>query len=408
MHIDWEPEIDTPATIAVIGAGPVGVEAALYARFLGYDVLLFDSRRVGHRQLAWGDHRLEPTWTGLTSPLGLAALAAQGADQDVLSNMSTAATSDQRGDVTYRQYVEQYLIPVARTDLLYDSVQVNSPITSISRTSCGSDPTIANERRSEQEFRLLIDSRQRGEYTQLVDIVLDCSGLARPLGLASGGGLAIGERTTQADMLSGRVDVFGKHRARLAGKHTLLFGRDDAACGNAIDLAQLAQAVAGTRATWILPKQFGDHDTLSLQPHTSAEFIAAARRLADNEDSDSPVVSLAAWGIESVLMDAESGWRVRLQISEEETLDIQGAELINCQAVLPDWSFAQALPLTQRLAEDGLTGEPHYYVLGQKAVGASSRCTMPQAFEQIKKTFARIGGRAELDLYETVRRHTSV
>ena len=62
----------------------------------------------------------------------------------------------------------------------------------------------------------------------------------------------------------------------------------------------------------------------------------------------------------------------------------------------------------QRQAEDGLTGEPHYYVLGQKAVGASSRCTMPQAFEQIKKTFARIGGRSELDLYETVRRHKSV
>ncbi|MEZ6074455.1 MAG: hypothetical protein R3C56_01900 [Pirellulaceae bacterium] len=163
-----------------------------------------------------------------------------------------------------------------------------------------------------------------------------------------------------------------------------------------------------TRATWILPKQFGNHDTLSLSPPVAAEFVAAARGLADNEDNDSPVVSLAAWGIESVLMDAESGWRVRLQISEEETLDIQAAELITCQALQRDWSFTAALPLTQRQAEDGLTGEPHYYVLGQKAVGASSRCTMPQAFEQIKKTFARIGGRAELDLYETVRRHKSV
>lgn len=102
-------------------------------------------------------------------------------------------------------------------------------------------------------------------------------------------------------------------------------------------------------------------------------------------------------------MDAESGWRVRLQISEEETLDIQAAELITCQALQRDWSFTAALPLTQRQAEDGLTGEPHYDALGQKAVGASSRCTMPQAFEQIKKTFARIGGREiDPDLYETV------
>lgn len=408
MQIDWDPEVDTPATIAVIGSGPVGVEAALYARFLGYDVLLFDSRRVGHKQLAWGDHRLEPTWGELTSPLGLAALAAQGADPDLLSSMSKAAPPGQCSDVSYRQYVEQYLIPVARTDLLYESVQVNSPVTSLSRTSCGSDPTIANERRAEQEFRLLIDSQQRGEYTQLADVVLDCSGLARPSGLASGGGLAIGERTVQAEMLCGRVDVLGKHRLRLSGKHTLLFGRDHDACGNAIDLAKLAQTVAGTRATWILPKQFGGHETLALSPHATAEFGAAARRLACNEESESPVVSLAAWGIESVQMDAESGWQVRLQVSEEETLDIQGSELINCQEVQRDWSFTQSLPLAQRQDEDGLTGEPHYYVLGQKAVGVAERCTMPQAFEQIKKVFARIGGRAELDLYETVRKHNSV
>ncbi|MEZ6074454.1 MAG: hypothetical protein R3C56_01895 [Pirellulaceae bacterium] len=119
----------------------------------------------------------EPTWTGLTSPLGLAALAA-GSRPDVLSNMSTAATSDQRGDVTYRQYVEQYLIPVARTDLLYDSVQVNSPITSISRTSCGSDPTIANEQPIRAGVPLVDRFTTARQYTQLVDIVLDCSGLA--------------------------------------------------------------------------------------------------------------------------------------------------------------------------------------------------------------------------------------
>ena len=408
MQIDWDPEIDTPATIAVIGAGPVGVEAALYARFLGYSVLLFDSRRVGHRQLAWGDLRLEQTWSELTSPLGLAALAAQGTDQDMPSSrLSNGDLSDPSAHVSYRQYVEKYLIPVARTDLLYESVQVNSPVISISRTSCGGDATIANERRAEQEFRLLIDSRQRGECTQLVDIVLDCSGLARPAGLASGGGLAIGERTVQSEMLHGRVDVLGKHRVRLTGKHTLLFGRDEEAFGNAIDLAQLARAAPGTRATWIVPKQLGGHDTLSFPPHATAEFVTAARKLANNEDSDSPVVSLAAWGIESMQVDSESAWRLRLQISEEETLDIQGDEMINCQTTQRDWSFTQALPLVQRPGADGLTGEPHYYVLGQKAMSASERCKMPQAFEQIKQAFARIGGREELDLYETVRRHNS-
>ena len=33
--------IATPAKLAILGAGPLGLEAALYARFLGYAVVIF-------------------------------------------------------------------------------------------------------------------------------------------------------------------------------------------------------------------------------------------------------------------------------------------------------------------------------------------------------------------------------
>ena len=39
--------VDTPATIAVLGAGPIGLEAALYGRFLGYAVNVYERGRVG-------------------------------------------------------------------------------------------------------------------------------------------------------------------------------------------------------------------------------------------------------------------------------------------------------------------------------------------------------------------------
>lgn len=35
--------LDPPGTICVAGAGPLGLEAALYGRFLGYKVTVFDS-----------------------------------------------------------------------------------------------------------------------------------------------------------------------------------------------------------------------------------------------------------------------------------------------------------------------------------------------------------------------------
>ena len=394
--MDWDPEVDTPATIAIIGAGPAGVEAALYARFLGYFVMLFDTRRVGHRLLACGDELLAQPWSEVTSPLGLAALAAQGTAKEL-------PASDAR--VSYRQYVEQYLIPVARTDLLYESVQINSPVVSISRTCCGSGQVVSLEQRAEQEFRLLIDSQQRGEYTQLADVVLDCSGLGRLPGLASGGGLAVGERASLGHMLLGRVDVLGKHRARLAGKHALMYGRDWAACANALDIVKLARETPGTRATWIVPKQLDGTDPLRLPSDASDEFASAAQRLLTNQDSDSPIGCVKAWGIEAARFDETEGWRVRLQVEEEETVDVLGANFINCRDASRDWSLTHALPLATDLAAEGLTAEPHYYVLGHKAVESDAAFAIPQAFEHIKQVFARIGGRAELDLYDTVRRH---
>ncbi len=394
MSIDWDPEFDTPATIAIIGGGPVGVEAGLYARFLGYDVWLFDSVKVGHRQLAWGDQPLQQPFGSVTSSLGLAALAAQG---------TAGECPAPEASVTYREYVEKYLLPVARTDLLYDSVQIQSPVLSISRTGCGNTTPI--EQRAEQEFRVLIDSGQRGEYTQLVDIVIDCSGLSQRSGLASGGGIAIGERACQQAMRTGKVDMLGKHRAKFAGRHALLFGRELSACANALELSRLAEQVEGTRVTWIVPKQLGQPELPLLDANCDAGFVSGVQGLLNNEHS--AVVRLSAWGIEALQFDEAAGWMARLQVGDEETLEVRGDTFVNCHDATCDWSFAAGLVGVPSTVHAGVTAEPHFYVLGQKAVGPDEPCTFEQGFEQIKRLFAIIGGRADLDLYETVRRHNA-
>ena len=50
-ELNWETEIDTPATVAVLGGGAVGIEAALYARFLGYYVLLIEGAKMAQWRL---------------------------------------------------------------------------------------------------------------------------------------------------------------------------------------------------------------------------------------------------------------------------------------------------------------------------------------------------------------------
>ncbi len=392
MDITWDPEIDTPATVAVIGGGPVGVEAALYARFLGYSVMLFDARKVGHRQLAWGDHLMDLSWGDVTSPLGLAALEAQGTAQDL---------PPAHEHVSFRCYVEKYLLPVARTDLLYDSVQINAKVVSVSRTGCGLIPSLSLERRAEQEFRLLVDSQQRGEYTQLADIVLDCTGLEQRCGLASGAGLALREIALRSQMFHGKVDVLGALRPKFSGQHSLLFGRNRLAVANAIDLAALA-VEQGTRTTWILPKRLGEDLLQDWQAPTDAAYGITVQSLINNENPN--LVCMPVWGVEAIQQSADQ-WEVRLQVGEEETLDIRGSLFVNCNDCIRDWSFAHSLLIPVDESEDVVCPEPHYYTAGQKA--SRSHCSMLDCFGHIRRIFSLIGGRADLDLYETVRRQNA-
>ena len=69
--------VDTPATIAILGAGPIGLEAALYARFLGYDVIVFERGQVAENVRQWGHVRMFTPFDLNCSPLGKAAIAAQ-------------------------------------------------------------------------------------------------------------------------------------------------------------------------------------------------------------------------------------------------------------------------------------------------------------------------------------------
>ncbi len=76
MQPTWETEIDTPATVAIIGGGAVGIEAALYARFLGYYVLLIEGAKMAQ---SWRDGAHLPMLTPFgeaASTLGVAALEA--------------------------------------------------------------------------------------------------------------------------------------------------------------------------------------------------------------------------------------------------------------------------------------------------------------------------------------------
>src|SRR5688500_11729349 len=102
-----------PATppVTVLGAGPVGLEAALYARSLGLPVTIYERARVGEHWHRWGHVRLFIPFGMNTTPLGRAAI------RDSAARHEFPAAAD---CLTGRQHVAAYLEPLAKTPLLKD------------------------------------------------------------------------------------------------------------------------------------------------------------------------------------------------------------------------------------------------------------------------------------------------
>jgi hypothetical protein len=411
--LNYDVEIDTPATLAVIGGGACGVEAALYGRFLGYSVELFDAHKIGDSLLCWGDRPMPGRWADLASSLGLAALEAH--DHPLPEPESTP---------TYREYVEQYLLPTARNDLLYSSVSINTPLKAISRLGCSHIDHLSLERRAEQEFRLLLTSSQRGEFSQIVDIVLDCTGRSSvQQGMASGGGLPIGWNEVKSRVWRGRIRVLERKRGEFSGKRVLLWGNNAAAIANALELIQLTRT-SQTQLFWIVPKRL-DTEPSIIDPHRDYAPLSPAELLQAEQfyqEADAlTLMTIPSWGVEAI-RELNGEFIATLQTTENDTLDVTVDQLIDCSDYLSQPSYQHNLQIDQLPADQPwdcqdaawyrnvLTQEPHLYVLGERAWQASesnSNAATPHAFHrirhQIRAAFALIGGRADLDLYTTVK-----
>ncbi len=389
-------------------------EVALYARFLGYFVILFDARRVGSRLVRWGEFPLKIPFGEATSSLGLAALTAQGVNQDL---------PDPDAIVSYRDYIEKYLTPVAKSDLLEDCIHINSPVISVSRAHYPKFQPASIEDRSEDEFRLLLNAKVRGEFTQLADVVLDCSGDGRtPAGVGPGGGMAVGQSSLSEHFEVGPRDLSDKDRDRFVGKHTVLFGTGPVACRNAVQFIALARDNPNTKLTWVVSKATEHEDWLASVAKINSDLAIESSRILSGDTSGA--VHIDAWGAESFARDDNGKWQIKLLVGDEETADME-ADVILVTELHDPWRFTDGLAIElcpqRRLTtaaaswlakqrtdeleitpESFISSEPHYYVLGRKSVGGDPRFTLAHARQQIQQVFGLIGGRADLNVYKTI------
>ncbi|MGC3967148.1 MAG: hypothetical protein QM775_07175 [Pirellulales bacterium] len=414
--------VDTPAKIAVIGAGPVGLEVALYARYLGYDVDLYEQGRACESLLSVAHLQAWEPWVACTSPLGRASLTNQDTRWQPPADDAT---------LTFGELAERYFLPLSRCDLLSDCLQEQTTVLAVGREGLQRGDFLQDDRRIDVPFRLIVRDAEGAVRAENADVVFDCSGISIPGFLGNGGLPAVGELACRERIHYALPDLLGRHKAEFVGKRVLVVGEGSAAARIIADFAKLAIEDAKTQVTWSTRTQLGESGPVPESADDPAPGRAEVARRANQLalQSGGFLQMLAGSNVEALEHDGElDEFAVQLWINavgHEEYDRIIAAvprrpdvtlwselQMLVCpcvEAPLPMADFLRrqagepspdAASRRRALAQAVLNPEPDFYVLGSKSWGRRGDDFLFSAgHEQIVALFTVIGDRETLDLY---------
>ncbi len=404
--------------IAVIGAGPVGLEAALYASALGAAVRVYERGAVAQHVAEWAHIEMFTPFGMNHTPLGRRTLEA-----------AACALPGNDAFQTGGAWRDAYLVPLAERTALADALVGGARVVAIGRGGLLKEEHIGNGQRSKEPFRLLVDQGGAERYDE-ADVVLDCGGTwSNPNWLGRGGVPALGERAVRDRIVYHPVDVAGARRGEYAGRRVLLVGDGLSAATTAVALAALAEEAPATRVVWAT-RSAGAAPIRPIEGDTLARrtaLTAAANGLA--RDDRSPVdwwpgseVVAVEWRPDAdrfaVTLATPDGERtepfdrVIANVGyEPDDAPYRQLQVHECYASRAPMKLAASLlAATAEAAGDCLklggfgpdvlvSPEPGFFILGVKSYGRNSAFLLGTGHEQVRDVFRLITGQPDLDLY---------
>ncbi|MDI4235235.1 NAD(P)-binding domain-containing protein [Bradyrhizobium sp. Arg237L] len=404
-------------TVAIIGAGPVGLAAAAHVLERGMTPVVLESGpEAGHAVRQWQHVQLFSPWEYNVDRAAARLLAPTGWN-----------SPDPQVYPTGGELLAQYLVPLATRTHLKDTIRTSSRVTAIARAGFDKARTKGREA-APFEIRY---QNGKGPEALRADAVIDASGTSFSPNPAGANGLpAIGEREAQAKIAYGIPDVLGKDRDRYAGKAVAVLGAGHSAIGTLTDLATLARQVPGTRPIWLLrgndpAKAFGGgaNDKLEARGELGTHFaslVASGQVQVEAEFSVSAIspidgrlriaTSSACCG-RSVVADElviATGFRPDHSFLSEIRLRLDAAiEAPVALAPLIDPNEHSCGTVRQHGARELQQDDAGFYFAGMKSYGRAPTFLMITGYEQVRSIAADIAGdkeaaeRVELELPET-------
>ncbi len=376
-------------SIAIIGAGPVGLEAALAALEHGYDVQVYERGEIADAVRQWGQVRMFSPFALNASERGRARLQLEGVPLPEPAAILTGA-----------EFRSRYLLPLAQS--LRSHIRQNCAVLALGRAGRLKGDFVSDPARSDAPFRLLLRD-EAGERTASAGIVLDCSGtFAQPNSLGEGGIPVPGESACAARIHYGIPSL----TKDFIGQHLLVVG-----AGHSAATVVRALAQAGAQITWMIRRE---RETPLLEiPHDPLperrQLSTAANRLAQEKQ-----VALLAGATIAALVPTADGIEVKWTKINGETGKLLIDQIVAATGFRPDlgltrelqvqtcWATEGTYPLAASLlgeagadclqapavgAEALLHPEPGYFTLGIKSYGRSSNFLLRTGYEQVEAVF---------------------
>ena len=147
---------------AIIGAGPIGLEAALAAAERGLDFAVYESAaRPGSYVRRWGHVRTFTPWRMNVSRRARSVLGAKAPAGDELP------TGDELAD--------RLIEPLAASAALSGRVRLGTRVKAVAREGLLKHEAIGSEVRAARQFRLLLANPDGSESIEHADAVIDLS-----------------------------------------------------------------------------------------------------------------------------------------------------------------------------------------------------------------------------------------
>lgn len=404
-------------TVAILGAGPVGLASAAHVMERGLTpVVLEAGPEAGHAIRQWQHVQLFSPWEYNVDKAAARLLAPTGWNSPDPAVYPTGV-----------EFLERYIGPLATGTALRDVVRTNSRVTAVGRVGFDKAKT---KGRDQAKFEIRYQNGN-GLETLRADAVIDASGTwSSPNPAGAGGMSALGEREAEARIAYGMPDVLGRDRARYAGRTVAVLGAGHSAIGTLTDLASLAQQAPGTLPVWLLrgsnpEKAFGGgaNDKLAARGELGSHFAALVASGGVQVETGFPIAAIT---------EADS----RLQLATSSgccSRSIVVDELIVATGFRPDLSFLSEIRMSLDPAIDAPVAlaplidpnehscgtvrphgarelaqpDPGFYIAGIKSYGRAPTFLMITGYEQVRSIAADIAGdreaadRVELELPET-------